>query len=154
MRRFTIALATVLIALAAMSSDSADAHCQVPCGIYDDAARFAAMREDVVSIRKAMTEIAAQQTTGTVEAFNQATRWVMEKERSAADIQDITSAYFLTQRVKPTDRGVDGHAPYVAQLEAFHAVLIAAMKCKQQIDPANADALDAAIDRAAAAYGG
>ena len=153
MHRFAALFAAALIAIPLLSSDSADAHCQIPCGIYDDDARFAAMREDAVSIRKAMVEIAALQAAGTVESFNQATRWVIEKERSAADIQDIASAYFLTQRVKPAARRDDGHVSYVAQLEAFHAVLITAMKCTQQIDPKTADALDAAIDRAAASYG-
>ncbi len=153
MHRFAALLATALLALSVLSSDSADAHCQVPCGIYDDGARFAAMREDAESIRKAMVEIAAQRSAGTAASFNQATRWVLEKERSAADIQEITAAYFLTQRVKPADAGSGDHAVYVEQLEAFHAVLIGAMKCKQQIDPKTADALDAAIDRAATVYG-
>ncbi len=33
----------------------ASAHCQIPCGIYDDNARVESMLEDVATIRKAVT---------------------------------------------------------------------------------------------------
>ena len=36
----------------------AHAHCQIPCGIYDDHARVASMLEDVATIRKAVAQIA------------------------------------------------------------------------------------------------
>ena len=32
-------------------------HCQVPCGIFDDGARVAALKEDAATIRKAMVQI-------------------------------------------------------------------------------------------------
>jgi len=34
------------------------AHCEIPCGIYGDEARFAAIAEDLTTIEKAMTQIA------------------------------------------------------------------------------------------------
>ena len=34
-----------------------DAHCQVPCGIYDDPARIAELREDATTIEKAIAGI-------------------------------------------------------------------------------------------------
>ena len=36
---------------------SADAHCEVPCGIFADQMRFEAMLEDTTTIRKAMVQI-------------------------------------------------------------------------------------------------
>ena len=33
------------------------AHCQVPCGIYDDALRIVQLREDFHTIQKAMNQI-------------------------------------------------------------------------------------------------
>ena len=33
------------------------AHCQVPCGIYNDAARIIQIQEDFSTIQKAMTKI-------------------------------------------------------------------------------------------------
>ena len=32
-------------------------HCQVPCGIYDDAVRIVQIEEDITTIRKAMNMI-------------------------------------------------------------------------------------------------
>jgi len=133
-----------------LTNTSADAHCQVPCGIYDDDARISAMRENATSIRKAMTEISSTMDAGTVVAFNQATRWVIEKDRSATAIQEIAADYFLTQRVKAAEG--EARAAYVEQLEGFHAVMVTAMKCKQQVDTKTVDALDAAINTVAKWY--
>ncbi len=133
-----------------LTNTSADAHCQVPCGIYDDDARISAMRENATSIRKAMTEISSTMGAGTVVAFNQATRWVIEKDRSATAIQEIAADYFLTQRVKAAEG--EARAAYVEQLEGFHAVMVTAMKCKQQVDTKTVDALDAAIKTVAKWY--
>ncbi|MCH2136063.1 MAG: superoxide dismutase, Ni [Phycisphaerales bacterium] len=133
-------------------SGNATAHCQMPCGIYDDDARIKQMREDALTIRKAMTEMRKQYAAGTVEGFNQAARWVTVKEDHAQGIQDVASSYFLTQRVKAAPAGESGHATYLAQLQGFHRVLVAAMKCKQQVDTAACDELDAAIDAVAPWY--
>jgi len=52
MKRF-IPLALVLIILT-MSSIPAAAHCQIPCGIYNDTMRVAMMYEHIVTIEKSM----------------------------------------------------------------------------------------------------
>jgi len=152
MIRTSLALAfALLIGLSGLlTNTSADAHCQVPCGIYDDNARISAMRENATSIRKAMTEISSTMGDGTVVAFNQATRWVIEKDRSATAIQEIAADYFLTQRVKAAEG--EARVAYVEQLEGFHAVMVTAMKCKQQVDTKTVDALDAAINTVAKWY--
>ena len=130
-------------------------HCEVPCGIYDDPARIARMQEDVTSIRKAMDQMAHEHASGTLQGFNQATRWVIEKGRAADDIQEIASVYFLTQRIKAVAPAESiEYGTYLAQLRGFHAVMVAAMKCKQQTDPAAADALEAAVAHVAQWYPG
>ena len=128
-------------------------HCEVPCGIYDDPARIARMKEDAESIRKAMSEMATQHAQGTLLGFNQATRWVIEKDRAADDIQEIAAVYFLTQRVKAVEPAEsEEYGTYLAQLRGFHAVMVAAMKCKQSTHPDEADALDTAIEHVARWY--
>lgn len=57
-------------------------HCQVPCGIFDDPAMVAQLREMSATIRKAMTQINELSATNTPLAINQMTRWVMTKVRS------------------------------------------------------------------------
>ncbi len=123
----------------------ADAHCQVPCGIYDDAARVTRMKEDAATIEKAIKNINQLAGQHDSQAFNQAARWVATKEAHAAHIIEVISEYFMAQRVKPVAKGADGHDNYVEALTKYHAVMVAAMKTKQQSNQAAADALKSAI---------
>ena len=141
----------------AASQPIASAHCQMPCGIYDDPARISGLMEDAATIRKAV--ISLQEMMGEqghdhddMTMFNQGTRWVMTKDQHAQEIQDVVSYYFLTQRVKAVPPGEHGHETYVAQLAGFHRILVAAMKCKQTVDLAKVDELDAAIAAVAGWY--
>ena len=131
----------------------AEAHCQVPCGIYDDAARIARMREDSTTIAKAITninELAGQHHSGQV--INQAVRWVDTKESHASHIITVVSEYFLAQKVKPVTEGQEGFDAYLRSLADHHAVIVAAMKTKQDADPATVEALNKAIDALAKHY--
>ena len=125
------------------------AHCQVPCGIYGDQLRFEQMLEDEHTISKAQLQI-NELAGGEVDAqtVNQMGRWVTTKEDHATNIQNTIAAYFLAQRIKPDS------ASYVKQLTAAHAVIIAAMKCKQSADPATAKVLETAIFDLYRAYEG
>lgn len=136
---------------------SAQAHCQMPCGIYDDPARIAELKEDAQTIRKAVTSMQTMvedDDTDPLLGFNQGARWVVTKDQHAQNIQDVVSYYFLTQRVKavPADLSMPGHEHYVQQLMGFHRILVAAMKCKQTVDIANVDELDKAIEAVSAWY--
>lgn len=133
------------------TSSEAEAHCQVPCGIYDDPARIAFLREDAVTIAKAMNQISVLAGKHDAQAFNQAARWVATKETHATHIIDVVSEYFLTQKVKPAAAG-DGYQDYLGSLADHHAVMVAAMKCKQSVAPATVTALNAAIDKLATHY--
>jgi nickel superoxide dismutase len=130
----------------------ASAHCQVPCGIYDDPARIAQLREDAATIAKAitqMTELAGKQD---VQSFNQLTRWIETKEEHATHIIDVVSAYFLTQKVKPVATGAEGRTAYLEMLADHHAVMRAAMTAKQQANDAAVAELNKAIDKLAQHY--
>ena len=136
---------------------SAQAHCQMPCGIYDDPARIAELKEDAQTIRKAVTSMQTMvedDDTDPLLGFNQGARWVVTKDQHAQNIQDVVSYYFLTQRVKAVraDLSMPGHEYYVQQLMGFHRILVAAMKCKQTVDIANVDELDKAIEAVSAWY--
>lgn len=132
--------------------EKAEAHCQVPCGIYDDAARIKAMREDATTIDKAIAQIRELASKHDAQSLNQATRWIMTKENHASHIITVLSEYFLTQKVKPVAPGADGYDAYLKSLADHHAVLVAAMKTKQTTDPASAEALRKAIDALASHY--
>ena len=130
----------------------ADAHCQVPCGIYDDPARITRLREDAATITKAITQIHELVGKHDPQAFNQAGRWVSTKEAHASHIIEVVSEYFLAQKVKPVATAASGRDAYLEKLADHHAVMVAAMKTKQQANPASADALVHAIDALARHY--
>lgn len=128
-------------------------HCEVPCGIYDDQIRFQQMLEDTATITKSiagLNEMVAgmEAAPPTAKTINQSIRWVTTKEDHATNIQHIAAQYFLTQRIKPDSER------YVDQLKAAHAVIVAAMKCKQDADPATAEVLQKAIYDLYRAYEG
>lgn len=135
-----------------VSAPSADAHCQVPCGIYDDAARITRMREDATTIAKAIANIHQLAGGHGAPAVNQAVRWINTKEEHASNIIEVVSQYFLTQKVKPVAAGAEGYDAYLKSLADHHAVMVAAMKTKQNADPAYAEALFKAIEQLAGHY--
>lgn len=135
----------VLTALALLPQ-LAFAHCQVPCGIYDDAARITRMYEDASTIEKAMTKMADLSGKGDAQSANQFTRWVVTKEAHAANIITTVAEYFLTQKVKPVAADAEGFDAYLAKLADHHRVMSAAMKAKQNSDPAVVAKLRAALD--------
>lgn len=116
------------------------AHCQIPCGIYDDHARVHAMLEDAATIEKAMTMLAELADKEDVQSQNQMVRWVTNKESHAQNIIATISDYYLTQRVKPNQ------PDYTERLSKHHAVIIAAMKAKQTTDSSHANALIKSIE--------
>lgn len=128
-------------------------HCEVPCGIYDDQMRFQEMLEDTATITKCIAgvnEFAGSLGAAplTAKGLNQSMRWVTTKDDHATNIQHIAAQYFLTQRIKPENER------YLDQLKAAHAVMVAAMKCKQDADPATAEVLQKSIYDLYRAYEG
>ncbi len=116
-------------------------HCQIPCGIYDDPARFAAIAENITTIEKAMKaieELSAQPKPN----MNQIVRWVNVKDEHAEDIAHTASYYFMAQRVKPVDKGdAAGYEKYIRQLTLLHEMIIYSTKAKQTTDLANVEKL-------------
>jgi ubiquitin len=126
-------------------------HCQVPCGIFDDPAFVAEIKEACATIRKAMVQI-NELGTSTPAALNQSTRWVMTKEEHCGKIISKVAEYGLCQRVKNDGTVFASPEDYVDALKAHHAVMQAAMKAKQTVDVAGADALDHAVGDFAKMY--
>jgi nickel superoxide dismutase len=116
-------------------------HCQIPCGIYDDPARLAAIAENIATIEKAMKsteELSAQQKPN----MNQIVRWVNVKDEHAEDIAHIVSYYFMAQRITPVDKSdAAGYEKYIKQLTLLHEMLVYSMKAKQTTDLANVEKL-------------
>ena len=108
------------------------AHCQVPCGIYNDATRIIQIQEDFSTIQKAMTKIKELSQQQDATSMNQLTRWIITKEDHASKIQKVVSEYFLTQRIKTKTESSEFDT-YVKQTTTLHQILVSAMKCKQTV---------------------
>lgn len=115
-------------------------HCQVPCGIYDDANRVHQMLEDVSTITKAIHQIHELNDKSDVQSKQQLVRWVNNKEIHADKVIDTISNYFLTQRVKPDS------VNYLTRLSDHHKVIILSMKAKQKADASTAEDLKQAVE--------
>ena len=130
---------TLLVVLAVLFSTSlAGAHCEIPCGIYDDHMRIKMIAEDATTIEKSMNQIKALSTQDPID-YNQLVRWITNKEEHANKIQHVVYQYFLTQRIKPDTE------KYEEKLAVLHKMLVAAMKCKQTTDPSHVKTLRALL---------
>ena len=122
------------------------AHCQIPCGIYDDYSRIQSMLEDADTIIKSTKSIEELSGHSDAQSLNQISRWVTNKESHSQNIISTISDYFMTQRIKPTQEG------YTERLVKHHGVILAAMKAKQNADKEHATALKQSIEALATYY--
>lgn len=118
---------------------TARAHCEIPCGIYDDELRLKLIAEHITTIEKAMTEIVSLAAQNPVN-YNQISRWVANKDDHANLLQEIVSQYFMTQRIKPDME------KYSEKLSTLHRMLVAAMKCKQTTEKSNVEELRSLLE--------
>ena len=130
-----VALITSLVLLLA---GNVAAHCEIPCGIYDDEARIDMLLEHVTTIEKSMEQIVTIEK-GEHHDANQLVRWVMNKEHHADELQEIVTQYFMTQRIKLDAKNYD------KKLGLLHQMLVYAMKCKQSTDLAHTEKLTSVI---------
>ena len=145
-------LAATLLVSAVVLGSLAYSHCQIPCGIYDDEARFSELAEHITTIEKSMKEIVTLSADSKPD-MNQVVRWVNNKDIHADELSEIVTYYFMAQRIKlPPTGDTKAQNAYVAKLSLLHEMLVHAMKTKQSIDQANVDKLRAALEKFHKAY--
>lgn len=124
----------ILCAVLLTGAAGAHGHCEIPCGIYGDDLRFAALDEDIRTIEKSMRQIAELSADPGANA-NQIARWVTNKEVHADRIRETVSQYFLAQRIKlPDESDSAAVEAYRDQLARLHKLIVHAMKSKQTTD--------------------
>ncbi|MBU9888673.1 MAG: superoxide dismutase, Ni [Candidatus Omnitrophica bacterium] len=114
---------------------AAFAHCEIPCGIYDDGMKFRELSQHADTIEKSVREIRALEASGKPD-MNQLVRWINNKDAHADRIKEEVADYFLSQRVKLPE-GEAERGDYGRQLELLHRITVYAMKTKQTVDPEN-----------------
>lgn len=150
MKKLLLTILTILI-----GTTGAMAHCQIPCGIYDDQMRINMIAEYATTIEKSMNQINELDSVDdeAKENDHQFVRWVMNKEKHAQDIQDIVSDYFIAQRIKFADTGdEEAYKKYTKSLVLLHQIAVYAMKAKQTTDLAHIASLRKALEEFKALY--
>ncbi len=110
------------------------AHCEIPCGIYNDELRIVLLYEHILTIEKSMDKI-TELSVSENEDIMGVTRWTMNKEDHANKIQHEVTQYFITQRIKlPTKTEGPELKKYEKQLALLHQLIVYAMKAKQTAD--------------------
>lgn len=151
--KLSIVLAAIVV-LSMMMVSPAFAHCEIPCGIYDDEMRLNMIAEHVTTIEKSINRI-EQLSKEEPRNFNQIVRWVQNKEHHANELQRIVTQYFMTQRLKPVEKeDKEAYAAYMEKLVLLHQMLTYSMKAKQTTDTANVDKLRSLLSEFRTAYFG
>jgi nickel superoxide dismutase len=126
-------------------------HCEIPCGIYNDAMRLDMIAEDIDTIEKSMKEINELAKAGE-KNYNQLVRWVMNKEHHADYLCDTVTEYFMKQRIAPVESTDKAYQDYVNKLILLHKLMVYSMKCKQTADLDNVAKLREYLQEFRAAY--
>ena len=127
-------ISVMAIAIVAIGAARVGAHCEIPCGIYDDQLRADLIAEHTTTLEKSMKKIVELSKQNPVN-YNQLVRWISNKEKHADEIQHLVTQYFMTQRLKTDAK------KYSEKLAVLHKMLIYAMKCKQSTDVAHISTL-------------
>lgn len=146
---FSVVLAGLLFVL---QGKSAQAHCEIPCGIYGDSLRIEQIEEHIRTLEKSMNQINELSEQGD-KNYNQLVRWITNKDEHATKIQNIVSQYFLHQRIKPVDpENEEAYKRYVTHLKLLHEIMVYAMKAKQTTDLQYIKKLRSTLDKFEDAY--
>ena len=141
-KKMVMAAGCVLVVVLASLAYS---HCQIPCGIYGDEARFGMIAENITTIEKSMkqiTELSAEAKPN----MNQIVRWVVNKEKHADDTSEIITYYFMAQRVKPAEKSdTKAYEEYVRKLTVLHEMLVSCTKAKQTTELLHVEKLRALL---------
>jgi len=136
-----------LVVISVITINLAQAHCQVPCGIFGDQMRIDMLREHITTIEKSMNQI-NELSKNTAANVNQLVRWVNNKDTHADEFTEIVTYYFLAQRIKITDAGDKmAFADYQRKVTFLHQMMVYAMKSKQTTDLDNVKELSKLVDQ-------
>lgn len=149
---FTRIFALLMLCVVVSCPISVWAHCQIPCGIFEDNMRFDMIAEHITTIEKSMQKI-TELSSAKDKDMNQLVRWIMNKENHAEELSSILTYYFMAQRVKPVENPNEPKFnAYMQQIQLLHWMLVTTMKCKQSTDLNHIASLRSLLERFKNAY--
>ena len=124
----------------------AEAHCDVPCGIYDPvSAKIAAQTVQKMVLRIQALEPAGNDAAATSAWANTLARYIAVKEEHAEICKHELSVLWADYGWPNIPAGFNLH-------ESFNQALKLAGRCKQTVDMAACEELVATVDRIATAF--
>ena len=128
-----------------LKAQEAEAHCDIPCGIYDPvSAKIAAQTVQKMVLR--MQALEAGEGPEAMAAYaNTMSRYVAVKEEHAETCKRELRILWADYAWPNTPEGFDLHG-------SFNAALKLAGRCRQTVDMAACEELVAAVDAIAAAF--
>ena len=148
------AVVLMILALVIVLSSMVYSHCQVPCGIYGDPARFDMIAEHITTIEKSMKQITGLSKQDKPN-MNQIARWVNNKENHTDELSHIVTYYFMAQRIKLVNKSQGkAYEDYIKKLTLLHEMLVYSMKAKQTTDLSNVEKLRSLLTEFRVAYFG
>ncbi len=132
--RKIIFISSIVLLFLILSPCALLAHCEIPCGIYDDQMRIKMIEEDITTIEKSMDQI-EKLSKKKNKNMNQIVRWIINKENHCDYLGDIVTQYFMAQRINPVDASdSDEYKKYIENITLLHKMLYHATKAKQSTD--------------------
>lgn len=102
------------------------AHCQMPCGIYNDQMVYDQINQFYLTVFKAVKNMEALKADS-LEDRNKFVRWVITKDRLCDETAELITKFFLQQKIQPIDDNVD-------LLKSLHKLLFLLVAIKQNVD--------------------
>ncbi len=132
--------------LGLLIAQRAQAHCDIPCGIYDPiAAKIAAQTVQKMVLRIQTLERPESDSAAFLDYANKVARYVTVKEEHAEICKKELSILWADYGWPNTPAGFDVHG-------SFNAALKLAGRCKQSVDMAACEELVATGDTIATAF--
>ncbi|MGJ8647184.1 MAG: superoxide dismutase, Ni [Marinomonas colpomeniae] len=123
---------------------TAQAHCDIPCKIYDPSTALLAALS-CVRLMDLIKEVESKETTGVAD-YAQISRVVIEKESACTEVKEavriIWGDYFKAPQFEQIPNAHD----------LAHSVMLQASKCKQSIDRAEGEKLVELVNAFAEAF--
>ncbi len=121
-RHFTSLTAVALL----LGLGQLSAHCQMPCGIYDDQMVYDQINQYYLTMFKGVKALENNKFQ-TDEDKNHFVRWVMTKDRLSDEVAMMITTYFLQQKILPIEDNNE-------LLKSLHRLLFLLVAIKQNVD--------------------
>lgn len=102
------------------------AHCQMPCGIYDDQMVYDKITEYYLTMFKAVKTLEHNELKN-VDDYNKLVRWIALKDKMSDQTAELLTTYFLQQKLKPIKENRD-------LVLSIHKLLFLTVAIKQNVD--------------------